>query len=317
MAQPVKKSNRAATPAPAPAPASAPAATKPAPKPVERKSEERKSEERKREKERSQPVKQTEPPALPGPMGSFAQPTPAQREATTARALGAQTASRAAKVEAITSSPPPVAKAALGGPETTAVYVPPEELEALKPYLTALGRVDELRRQGKIGERQSSFGGGYATPFLLTSLLSDKGSRGPAVRPVQVSPKQGREPLTRRPYASQVEMPTAEELDLPILAARKMQQVIRDRDLLQRQQTTNQLQIAKLEDQLSAARDSTTLDPTKSLSAQMEARDKEMEAISRQLKQMAAQQRGLQERILTKNATLREYGMTEEEINPK
>jgi hypothetical protein len=112
-------------------------------------------------------------------------------------------------------------------------------------------------------------------------------------------------------------MPTERELDIQAEGAKKMQQVMRDRKLAEDSWLENKKEILRLEQQLSAARDPITLDPTKSRAAQMEARAKEMEAISRQLKQMAAQQRGLRERILTKNATLREYGMTEEEIEPK
>lgn len=309
MATPRKR--QGATPAsasastPAPAPTPAPAAAKPASAPAEPRREEpkRREEEREepqRERKSSAPVKQAAPPALPGPTGDFTPPTSAQRAATAAAALGAQTAAKAAQVAATASSPPPTVATVAGGRETTAVYVPPEELEALKPYLTALGRVEELRRQGKIG---------YDPLILPEDRLN--------LRPVKITPKPRRKPLKRKPYANLIEMPTAEELDLPILAARKMPQVMRDRDLLKQQRAENQLEIARLEDQLSAARDPTTLDPTKSRAAQMEARAKEMEAISRQLKQMAAQQRGLQERILTKNATLREYGMIDEEIEPK
>jgi chromosome segregation ATPase len=112
-------------------------------------------------------------------------------------------------------------------------------------------------------------------------------------------------------------MPTERELDIQAEGAKKMQQVMRDRDLLHQRQAENEYEIKSLEKQLSAARDPVTIDPYKSRTEQTEARAKEMEAISGRLKQMAARQRELTQGIATKNATLREYGMTEEEIEPK
>lgn len=184
----------------------------------------------------------------------------------------------------------------------------PAELDPYQKQYEALARVEELRRQGKIGEQ----------------VREEKRERGsmegvyrPALRPLKVTVKPSREPIVRQPILRDVEMPTAEELDIRVVGAKKMQQVMRDRDLLRERQRENEIEIKSLERQLSAARDPVTIDPYKSRIEQMEARAKEMEAISGRLKQMAARQRELTQGIATKNATLREYGMTDEEIEPK
>jgi hypothetical protein len=312
-------STEAPAPAPAPAPTPAPASAPVAAKPAEPKREEPKREERKSEKKPPTPVRQAEPPALPEPTGSFAQPTATQREATVARALAPSTAAKAAQAAAVEATPQPAVAA--GGAGTTAVYVPseqrmvfrdgllmPAELDPYQKYYEALDRVEELRRQGKIGQQ-------------VRNASTAKGDMEvvyrPALRPLKVTPKPSREPIARQPILRDVEMPTAEELDIRVVGARKMQEVMRNRGLTKAQQEENQMEIARLEDQLSTQRDQSTFDPEKSRAEQMQARAEQMGAISSQLKQLAAQQRGLTERLATQNATLREYGMTDEEIKSR
>ena len=178
----------------------------------------------------------------------------------------------------------------------------------LSPYLTALGRVEDLRRQGKIGAQVRK-----VSPER--DVIEEE--YRPALRPLKVTPKPSREPIARQPILRDVEMPTAEELDIRVVGARKMQEVMRNRGLTKAQQEENQMEIARLEDQLSTQRDQSTFDPEKSRAEQMRARAEQMGAISSQLKQLAAQQRGLTERLATQNATLREYGMTDEEIKSR
>ena len=184
----------------------------------------------------------------------------------------------------------------------------PAELDPYQKYYEALDRVEDLRRRGKIGVQVRK---------IRPERDVNEEEYRPALRPLKVTPKPSREPIARQPILRDVEMPTAEELDIRVVGARKMQEVMRDRALLQRQQEENQMEIVRLEDQLSTQRDQSTFDPEKSRAEQMQARAEQMGAISSQLKQLAAQQRGLTERLATQNATLREYGMTDEEIKSR
>lgn len=289
MAKPLKRPGATPAPAttPAPAPAPAPAAAKPAPAAPAAEEERRRAEKR---EERIEEKKPSSKPAAASP----------------AAATGAVETPAAEKV----GRRGPLAAVGIGPPvyefteDPTQPVFGPQAPDPYQAQYDALARVADLRRQGKIGEQQSSFGGGYATPFLLTSFLSGEGARRPAIRPVQVQPKVGREPLVRRPYASQVEMPTAEELDIRALGAQKMQQVMRDREASMRQQEQNDQERKQLERRL------TQPDPTKSIEAQAT-------PIHRRLKEIAKQQRQIAEQVAAQESTLREYGMTDEEIKSR
>ncbi len=135
----------------------------------------------------------------------------------------------------------------------------------------------------------------------------------PALRSAMAPGKTGRASFARAPSASKVEMPTAEELDTPLVGAQKMQQIMQDREAFSRLCHQNDREIRQLETQLRTQRDAPN-DPSKSRTSQMQARAQQISEVSDQLKQMARQQRALTERIANDEAMLREYGMTDEEL---
>lgn len=299
MAKPLKRPGAAPAPAatPAPAPAPAPVAAAPARAAAPAAKEKRKREEKREERiEEKKPSSATTAPA----------PTAAEPAAVTGavETPATEVVGRRGLLAAVGIGPP-----VYGFTEDpTQPVFGPQAPDPYEKYYEALDRVEDLRRRGKIGVqvRKASTAKGDMEEVYR-----------PALRPLKVTPKPSREPIARQPILRDVEMPTAEELDIRVVGARKMQEVMRNRGLTKAQQEENQMEIARLEDQLSTQRDQSTFDPEKSRAEQMQARAEQMGAISSQLKQLAAQQRGLTERLATQNATLREYGMTDEEIKSR
>lgn len=179
------------------------------------------------------------------------------------------------------------------------------DLWMMRPQIEAIQRVEQLRREGKIGPQVQTLSGTATT------------MRYPAAQPKRVSPKAGKPALVRAPKLEDIERPTAQELDVPALGAQKLARVIRENDALQQQMAKNRTEIRSLEAELAAARSPATIDPPQSRAAQMEARAQLMGEISGKLREMAAKQRALTTQMAAKEATMREYGMTEEEVIPQ
>jgi hypothetical protein len=195
-----------------------------------------------------------------------------------------------------------------GAPESaTAPPAVPDaaDLWMMRPQIEAIQRVEQLRREGKIGPQVQTLSGTATT------------MRYPAAQPKRVSPKAGKPALVRAPKLEDIERPTAQELDVPALGAQKLARVIQERSALDLKHAQNRKIIRGLEAELAAARSPATLNPTQSRAAQMEARAQRMGEISGKLREMAAKQRALTTQMAAKEATMREYGMTEEEINPQ
>jgi len=195
-----------------------------------------------------------------------------------------------------------------GAPESaTAPPAAPDaaDLRMMRPQIEAIQRVEQLRREGKIGPQVQTLSGTATT------------MRYPAAQPKRVSPKAGKPALVRAPKLEDIERPTAQELDVPALGAQKLARVIRENDALQQQMAKNRTEIRSLEAELATARSPATIDPTQSRAAQMEARAQRMGEISGKLREMAAKQRALTTQMAAKEATMREYGMTEEEVIPQ
>lgn len=286
MAKPLKRPGATPAPAPAPTPAPAPApapaapkaVAKPAPKPVDRKREERKPE-----------------PKTEANLKETPKPPPAAKPAasTTATALPASRAGTVTVPETqISGRRGPLSALGIGAPVYQFVETSDQEIESLSPYITALRRVEDLRRQGKIGVQE--FEG-----------LLDPQVTGPQYRPAVVtkvtSPKQERPPLRTLVPTEQVLMPSAEDIEYPILGARKAQSVRAELDTLRQLYASNARVIKELE----ARRNN--LDPSAGQRAQRS-------AVDSQLKDMAAKQRQLTQQQGRAEAILREYGMTNKEI---
>lgn len=320
MATPRKRQGAAPAPAPTPTPAPAPApvAAKPAPKPAERKSEERKSEEPKREKERSSPVKQAPPPALPGPTGSFAQPTATQRQATTAKALGAQTASRVAQETMIAAAPAAGPLQPYG--EIEAEYYAPsisarpaegQSVFGLEPYLKAVEQVARLRREGKVGPVRGHVVEGAPLRQSFGPYISER-------TPVTVKPKQEKPETEIYPWAQEVRSPSAEALERPLIAAMELKEIDRQRREVREKFRDTERRRTSLEDELKAAKqrvaDAVTY-TAYTTSAEREALRQKMNAeivqpIEAQLKEVALLQRRRERLRAALEASRREYGMT-------
>jgi hypothetical protein len=195
-----------------------------------------------------------------------------------------------------------------GAPESaTAPPAAPDvaDLWMMRPHIEAIRRVEQLRSEGKIGPQVQTLSGTATT------------MRYPAAQPKAVVSKLGRPAQMRAPRPEDIERPTAQELDVPVLGAQKLVRVIGERNALRREAAERQKSILGLEAELAAARSPATIDPTQSRAAQMEARAQRMGEISDKLREMAAKQRALTTQMAAKEATMREYGMTEEEINPQ
>lgn len=285
MAKPLKRPGAAPAPAstPAPAPAPAPAAAKPASKPAESKPAERKREERK--PERKAVEKREEKPKTP--------PAAEPAASTTATTLPASRAGTVTVPETqISGRRGPLSALGIGAPVYQFVETSDQEIESLSPYITALRRVEDLRRRGKIGVQESE--------GLLDPQVTGPQYR-PAVVPKLTSPKRERPPLRTLVPTEQVLMPSAEDIEYPILGARKAQSVRAELDTLRQLYASNARVIKELE----ARRNN--LDPSAGQRAQRS-------AVDSQLKDMAAKQRQLTQQQGRAEAILREYGMTNEEI---
>jgi len=183
------------------------------------------------------------------------------------------------------------------------------DLWMMRPHIEAIRRVEQLRSEGKIGPQVRD----TERPMSGTATTM----RYPAAQPKRVSPKAGKPELMRAPDQNYIERPTAQELDVPLLGAQKLAGVIQERSALDLKHAQNQKIIRGLEAELATARSPATIDPTQSRAAQMEVRAQRMGEISGKLREMAAKQRALTTQMAAKEATMREYGMTEEEINPQ
>lgn len=292
MATPRKRQGAAPAPAPAPTPAPAPApapaapkaVAKPAPKPAEPKPVERKREERKREEpktgEKRQEKSKTPPAAEPA-------------ASTTATALPASRAGAVTVPETeMVGRRGPLSALGIGAPVYQFAGTSDQEIESLSPYITALRRVEDLRRQGKIGVQESE--------GLLDPQVTGPQYR-PAVVPKLTSPKRDRPPLRTLVPTKQVLMPSPEDIEYPIQGARKAQSVRAELDRFRQLYADNARVIKELE----ARRNN--LDPRAGQRAQRS-------AVDSQLKDMAAKQRQLTQLQGRAEAILREYGMTNKEI---
>jgi len=310
-----------AAPAPAPTPAPKP---KPEPKPeapAAPKAPAPKVAKEERAPKPPPPPKETRVVSpgrdIPEPTGSFAPPTQEQRSATQKAAV---------------RQPPqynlPAAPRPPTGPSQESIegeYIPPagtalaenESAFELTPYLEAVKRVEQLRRERKIGPEAAGVGPIPALPWQTQQTLPTYLSRSsiPA-NPKGIDESEMGRRRSIRPIPGEIQFPTKEALDRPLQAALELQDIDRrwKENIAQSEKASEaraalekELQAARKEaDQLAVTRPDLSSSERAALAREM------LRPIQSNLETLAMSQRRRTQIRAALEASRREYGMLPE-----
>jgi hypothetical protein len=255
---------------------------------------------------------------IPEPSGSFAPPTQEQRAATQKAAVRQQPQYN------LPAAPRPPT-----GPSQESIegeYIPPagtalaenESAFELTPYLEAVKRVEQLRRERKIGPDAAGVGPIPALPWQTEQTRPAYLSRSsiPA-NPKGIDESEMGRRRSIRPIPGEIQFPTKEALDRPLQAALELQDIDRRwKENIAQSEKATRAQVA-LEKELQAARqkaDQLAVTRPDLTSSQRAALAREMlRPVQANLETLAMSQRRRTQIRAALEASRREYGMLPEE----